>query len=102
MANSYEVHNVYIEKIDFSILILEIPKNEIEEKLAYLAREKGKISKFLYEDFVIATCVANLNELTYVLEEQQLNQDGLNDIRGTVISSVMENNTYLDPSNLIL
>lgn len=102
MANSYEVYNKYIEEIDFSILILEIPKDEIEEKLAYLAREKGRISRFLYEDFIIATCIANLNELTYVLDEQQLEQDGLNSIREMVINNVVKNNKYLDPSNLIL
>ena len=102
MANSYEVHNKYIEEIDFSVLILEIPKDEVEEKLAYLAREKGRISRFLYEDFIMATCVANLNELTYVLDEQQFPQEGLNAIRDIVVNSVVENNECLNPSNLIL
>ena len=102
MSNSYEIHNKYIKSIEFNVLILEIPKEEVEEKLAYLAREKGRISRYLYEDFIIATCVANLNELTYTLGEQKLEQDQVSEIRDIVVNSVIEHNKNLNPSNLIL
>jgi len=41
----YSVFKRYLEEAGFEVLILKIPVNEIEDKLAYLAKEKGQITK---------------------------------------------------------
>jgi len=46
----YKVFKEYIEEADFHVLVIEIPEDEIEDKLAFLARDKGQISKSFFED----------------------------------------------------
>ncbi len=100
----YAVFKEYLEEADFHILIIEIPEDEIEDRLAYLARDKGQISKSFFEDFVIATVVANINQLLYHLNQQQQSDTpyDLIKIREEVMSAIVKVNPALDPNKLIL
>jgi ATP-dependent Clp protease ATP-binding subunit ClpA len=102
MTENYKVHKAWVEEAEFEILILEIPEAEVEDKLAYLARDKGNITKSFYEDFVIATCVANINQLLFHIKQQPSNQSNLMSIRQEVMDKVLEINKLLDPDNLVI
>ena len=60
MNDTYKVVKVNLETADYTILIFQIPEKELNDKLTYFTREKGLISKSLYEDFLIATGVQSL------------------------------------------
>lgn len=102
MSKGYEVHEVYLESIDFTLLVLEIPKDEVEDKLTHLVREKGSISKTLYEDFLIATCVANLNQLLSHIGQAVMSKEGFIKTREEVAQAVVGKNTVLDPNNIVI
>jgi hypothetical protein len=102
MSKDYKVHSVYIESIDFSLLVLEIPKNEIEDKLTHLVREKGHIPKTLYEDFLIATCVANLNQLLAQVAQAVMSKESFINTREEVANIVMDKNPLLNPNNIVI
>jgi DNA polymerase III delta prime subunit len=59
LADRYITHNVLLEAADFNILVIEFPEEDVNDKLAVLASEKGLIYKHLYEDFVLSSCMAN-------------------------------------------
>ena len=100
--NKYEVRQVYIESASYNLLILGIPENEIDDKLTYLSREKGLIAKSLYDDFLIATCVANINPFLQHLTQKETDLTKLNEIREEVIKKILEVNEKLSPTNLII
>ena len=101
-SGDYFVFKRYLEKAGFEVLILKIPVDEIEDKLAYLAKEKGQITKSYYEDFTIATCVANINQLLYHLNQQVEDPPNLLKVREELMGCIIEINTSLDPDNLML
>lgn len=102
-SNEYKVHRKRIKEADdFEVLILEIPRLDLEDKLAYLAREKGQISRVFYEDFIIATCVANINQLLFGLNNQEATQEDLLKVRAEVVESIIEFNPLLSPKDLII
>jgi len=98
----YSVFKRYLEEAGFEVLILKIPVNEIEDKLAYLAKEKGQITKSYFEDFVIATSVANINQLLYHINQQMDNPPDLLKVREELMACIIGINEALDPNNLIL
>jgi ATP-dependent Clp protease ATP-binding subunit ClpA len=101
--NDYQVFRVKIKKAnDFEILVLQLPEIEVEDKLAYLTKEKGQISKGLYEDYVIATCVANINQLLFQLAGEKLEVDDLLVVRLEVMAAIIAHNPKLDPDNLVI
>jgi ATP-dependent Clp protease ATP-binding subunit ClpC len=100
--NGYKVHKYWVEEAEFEILILEIPKGDLEDKLAYLARDKGNITKSFYEDFVISTCVANINQLLYHIKQQAINPPDLLKVREEITGAILSINPLLDPSNLVI
>lgn len=102
MSEDYKVHKAWIEEAEFEILILEVPKTEIEDKLAFLARDKGNITKSFYEDFVISTCVANINQLLFHIRNQSGDQNNLLAIREQVMTKVIDTNPLLEPNNLVI
>jgi len=101
-SNKYDVEQVYLESSAYSLLILKIPENEIDDKLTYLSREKGLIAKSLYDDFLIATCVANITQFLQHLNQKGTDLPKLNEIRAEVIEKILKVNKKLDPKNLIL
>ena len=98
----YKVFKEYLEEADFHVLILEVPEDEIEDKLAYLARDKGQISRSFFEDYVIATVVANINQLLYHLNQQHDAPYDLLKVREELMGVITRINPAVDPSKLIL
>lgn len=102
MSENYKVHKAWIKEAEFEILVLEVPKVEIEDKLAYLARDKGNITRSFYEDFVIATCVANINQLLFHIKQQSSLPPSLMQVREEVMKQVLLINPLLEPDNLVI
>ena len=100
MTTGFKVHKVFLKEADFEVLILEIPKEELEDKLAYLAREKGQITRSFYEDFVIATTVANINQLLFHINQQLNNPPDLMKIREQLVKAIYNTNPFLNPDIL--
>ena len=100
--NEYEVKQVHIKAASYSLLILRIPENEINDKLTWLSREKGLITKSLYNDFLIATCIANISQFLEHLNQKHTNLAKLNEIRGEVVKEILEINKSLEPKNLVI
>lgn len=100
--DNYEVFEKYLEKSDFSVLILKLPKNEVEDKLAFLAKEKGQITRSYYEDYIIAISVANINQLLHHINQQINNPPDILEVRKELMSKIIEVNKQLDPDKLIL
>lgn len=102
MSENYRVHKAWIKEAEFEILVLEVPGAEIEDKLAYLARDKGNINRSFYEDFVIATCVANINQLLFHIKQQANLPPSLMQVREEVMKQVLKVNPLLEPDNLVI
>ncbi len=102
MSESYEVHSCYLESIDFNLLVLEIPENEVEDKLTQLVREKGQIPKTLYEDFLIAMCIANLNQLLSHVAQEVMSKESFIKVREEVSQIIIDKNPLLDPTNIVV
>lgn len=101
--NSYEVHPVKLETVeDFEVLVLTLPENELNDKLTYLTREKGKISRSFYEDFVIANCVGNINQLLSYINRNLADSPDLLTIRSELMEKILELNPSLAPENLVI
>lgn len=101
--NKYKVHAEQLSAADnFKILILEVPTNELEDKLAYLAKEKGIVTRSMYEDWLIATCVANINQLLYSINRRLEDAPDLMVIRGELIDAILKYNKKLNPDSLVI
>jgi ATP-dependent Clp protease ATP-binding subunit ClpA len=100
--NEYKVKKIWIAEAEFEILVIEIPDNELEDKLAYLARDKGNITRNYYEDFVIATCVANINQFLFHIKGQTSNPEALLKVRQEVMEAVIKVNPGLTPENIVI
>lgn len=100
--SDYKVHRVFIEEIDFEVYILSIPEDEIEDKLAYLAHQKGNIARSFYEDFLLATCVANINQLIGHVKKPFAEPVDLMKVRESVLKEIYEINPVFDPENLVI
>jgi ATP-dependent Clp protease ATP-binding subunit ClpA len=100
--SNYKVHKEWVKEAEFEILILEIPREDIEDKLAYLARDKGSITRSFFEDFVIATCVANINQLLFHIKQQHINPPSLMGVRAEVMKLILVVNPILNPENLVI
>lgn len=99
---NYGVYRKYLKTVDFEVLVLKIPDNEIEDKLTYLVGEKGQITKSLFEDFLFANCLANVNQLLFHLNQQITNPLDLLKVRSELLHYVLEINPLLQSSNLVI
>lgn len=100
--NNYEVKQIYIKTASYNLLMLTIPEGEINDKLAYFSREKGLITKSLYDDFLIATCIANINQFLQHLNQKDTSLTKLNKIRAEMVREILKLNEKLDPKNVII
>jgi len=98
----YEVTRVHIKSASFDLLIMELPEDEIEDKLTYLSREKGLVKKSLYDDFIIATCIANINDFLTHLNQKGTDLKKLNEIRAEIVENIIDINKFLDPEKLVI
>lgn len=100
--NNYEVHRRLLKTADFEALVLGIPEEDLEDKLAQLTSEKGQITKSLYEDFMIATCIANVNQMLAHLNQRIVEPPELLKIRTELIDVILEVNPLLTPDKLLI
>lgn len=101
-GGNYEVHRRFLNTVSFDLLVLRIPDNEIEDKLTHLAGEKGQITKSLYEDFLVANCVANVNQLLFHLNQNVSNPPDFLEVRDELLTHIFEINPLLSPDHLII
>lgn len=101
--DSYNVHPVKLNTLhDYEVLVLELPEGELDDKLTYLAREGGKISRSLYEDFVISNCVANINQLLSYINQNMTNSTNFIQIREELMDALLKYNPLLSPDKLVI
>ena len=102
MADKFDTHNVYLESADFNILIIEFPDEDVNDKLAILAREKGLIYKQYYEDFALGTCLANSSPFFYHLHMRQALMEKYEEIRTETLEAAFRFNPGLVPENVFI
>ena len=101
--DSYEVHSIKLETADgFEILVLTLPEDELDDKLTHFTREKGKISRSYYEDFLISNCIANINQLLSFINQNLMGSNNLLDIRAEIMEYILKYNPLLGPDNLTI
>jgi intein/homing endonuclease len=100
---NYNVHEVFCEILDFNLLIVEIPKEDLEDKLTYFVKDEGLVSKIIFEDFLIATCVANINKVLYKISNpdfaEQLN---FLDLRKNIVEAILNKNPDFNYNNIVI
>lgn len=99
---SREIHEVYLENLPFKVLIYSFSAEDANDKLTYFTREKGLITKDLYNDFLIAHWVSNIGELIQHLKDRESSVERLAKIRQELIDNVIQFNPMMDPSNLVI
>jgi len=102
MAENFITHNVYLESADFYVLIIEFPDEDVNDKLAILAREKGLIYKQYYEDFTLGTCLANSSPFFYHLHMRQSLMEKYEEIRAETLAAAYQFNPGLLPENVFI
>lgn len=100
--DEYKIHKKSLEEVDFTILIIDYPEEDIEDKLTYLAKEKGSINKNYFEDFVIAHATANINQLLSHINNLLLNPPDLMRVRSEILGAIYEVNPLFNPEKLII
>jgi len=98
----YKVHREPLKELDFTILVIEYPKSELEDKLSYLTREKGNISKTHYGDFIIANFIANINQVVSHINGLVLNQPDLTKARDEILTAIYKRNPLIHPDKLTI
>jgi len=102
-SDSYKVTTIILETVEgFEVLVLTLPGTELDDKLTYLAREKGRVSRSFYEDFVIANSVANINQLLSFINQNLSDSPDLLTIRAELMDKILELNPLLAPENLVV
>jgi len=101
--NNYDVFPKNLETIDYRILVLSLPENELEDLLTHFITERGNISKSLYEDFLIANCIGNLNQfMAHVQNISAKDSLDLIKLREEVTNLILEHNPLLEPDNIVI
>lgn len=101
-GGNYGVHRRFLKTLDFETLILKIPDGDIEDKLTYLVSEKGQITRSLFEDFLFANCIANLNQLMFHLNQSITYPPDLLKVREELLDYIWEINPLMVPNNLVI
>jgi len=102
MADKYITHNVYLESADFNILVTAFPEDDINDKLAVLATEKGLIYKSFYEDFVLGTCMANSGPFFYHIRRRRELMEKFEEIRQEALATVYKFSPEFKPENIVI
>jgi hypothetical protein len=102
MSDAYKVIKVNLETVDYTILVFQVPEEELNDKLTYFTREKGLISKSLYDDFLIATGVSNIEKFLIHIKKKGTDLTQLNKIRAEMVDKILEINPKLAPSNIVI
>lgn len=104
MSDNKLVEKVYYERIDFELIIVKLDKEEAEDKLTYFSNAKGKISKAVYDNFLIANCVGNVSKLFNKLA--RFSKDGedidFSDVHKEIVDIVLKYNPKLRYENIVI
>jgi ATP-dependent Clp protease ATP-binding subunit ClpA len=102
--NKYNVNAELLKSIDYKILVISIPEEDVEDLLTKFSSESGKISKSYYDDFLISDFIANINQLMGHIKEitTSLEDININALRKEVVSLIIKYNKLLDPENIII
>jgi ATP-dependent protease Clp ATPase subunit len=102
LADRYITHNVLLETADFNILVIEFPEEDVNDKLAILASEKGLIYKHLYEDFVLSSCMANSGPFFFHIRKRPELLMRFAEIRKEALSLVFRLSPGFNPDNIFI
>lgn len=103
MANSYTTHKVHLQSADFTVLIIEFPDSqEVNDRLALLAPDKGLIYRRVYEDFVISGCLANSGPFFYHIKRRKELLPKYAEIREEVLAEIFKRNPDFLPDNIAI
>jgi intein/homing endonuclease len=102
--NNYNVYSEIIKLVDFKVLVLGLPVEDLEDVLTQFVVERGKISRSLYEDFLIANCIGNLNQFMAHIQGITNGVGGLDLIalRSEVIDTILKYNPALIPEKIYI
>jgi len=98
----YKVSQVKLDTVNYMLRIIQIPQSEMNDKLTYFSRERGLISKFLFEDFLIVVCIPEVHAFVQQLQQLGISKDEFVKIRSEVVSKVLEINPLFKPENLMI
>lgn len=102
-TESYNVRAERLANFDYKLLIMEIPLEEIEDILAVFVSEQGRISKDLYYEFLINTCLVNLNALSkFISRTLMVKNVDLIALKLEIVERILKYNPYLDPKNIYI
>lgn len=100
----YTISADKVATVDYEILVIGYPKNELEDLLTDLVSERGRIARSRYEDFLIAHCIANLNQ--FMAHITSITSAGteldLLVVREEVVELVLKYNEDLKPANIVI
>jgi ATPases with chaperone activity, ATP-binding subunit len=103
MSNEYKTKDIKIKELNnFVISVFEIPVKETNDKLAPLSTQRGIILKSMYDDFVIASCVANMNEFLTELSKTGGDVHKLVAMREELITKIFEINPSFHSDNIVI
>lgn len=103
MTKGYNIHDEILTTMDYKVLVITLPEVDLEDLLTHFVGERGKISKSLYEDFLIANGIANLNQFMAHIQDISLTGElDLVKLRHEVVDLIIKHNPALDPSNIVI
>jgi DNA polymerase III delta prime subunit len=106
MSNDkYTINAEIVESIDYEILLIGRPDSELEDLLTNLVEERGRIAKSRYEDFLIANCIANLNQFMAHITTvaSGVSEDfNLMKVREEALTLILKHNEALEPNNVVI
>jgi len=101
----YKIHKIYSEVINYEVLVIELPEDELEDKLTYFSQDNGKIAKDYYDDYLLATCIANVNQILKKLSADADLENKVVDLevfRNNMIGFVLQHNPLLNYDKIII
>lgn len=102
-TKDYDVNPERLETIDYKILVLTLPEEDLEDLLTHFVSERGSISESLYEDFLIANGIANLNQFMAHIQSVSLTGElDLVKLRKEIVGLIVKHNPKLDSNNIII
>lgn len=103
MSNEdYKAKKVMIEDINFEVVILEIPDDEINDKLTLLTFLSGNITQSDYKDFIVMNFIVNTSQLAYHLNKSDALISDYELVRTKISEAVYGCNPSLHPENIVL
>jgi len=100
--SKYKVEEVYLNSVSFRLLIYLIPESDVNDQLTYFTRDRGLVSCDLYNDFLIATCIPNINDFLQHLKKIDVDAEKLSEVRSEIVEKVLLHNPLFDPNNIVI